>query len=113
MKIQFFPPQSPYAAAKLYAYWITKNYRDGYGIFASNGILFNHEGPTRGENFVTRKITIGIAEILARKRSKIYLGNLDAKRDWGHAKDYVVECGKSFSIQNLTILFFPQEKLFQ
>jgi len=85
-----FSPQSPYAAAKLYAYWITKNYRDGYGMFASNGILFNHEGPTRGENFVTRKITIGIAEILARKRSKIYLGNLDAKRDWGHAKDYVV-----------------------
>ena len=63
-----FSPQSPYAAAKLYAYWITKNYRDGYNIFASNGILFNHEGPTRGENFVTRKITIGIAEILAQKK---------------------------------------------
>ncbi len=84
-----FSPQSPYAVAKLYSYWITKNYRHAYGIFASNGILFNHEGPTRGENFVTRKITMGIAEILAKKRSKIYLGNLEAKRDWGHAKDYV------------------------
>ena len=73
-----FSPQSPYAVAKLYSYWITKNYRDAYGIFASNGILFNHEGPTRGENFVTRKITIGISEILANKE-KIYLGNLDAK----------------------------------
>ena len=68
MKIHLFHHKSPYAAAKLYAYWITKNYRDGYGIFASNGILFNHEGPIRGENFVTRKITIGIAEILAKKK---------------------------------------------
>ena len=84
-----FSPQSPYAVAKLYSYWVTKNYREAYGIFASNGILFNHEGPTRGENFVTRKITMGIAEIIAKKRRKIYLGNLEAKRDWGHAKDYV------------------------
>ena len=84
-----FCPQSPYAVAKLYSYWITKNYRDAYGIFASNGILFNHEGPTRGENFVTRKITMGIAEIISKKRKKIYLGNLEAKRDWGHVKDYV------------------------
>ncbi len=84
-----FSPQSPYAVAKLYSYWITKNYREAYGIFAANGILFNHEGPTRGENFVTRKITMGISEILAKKRSKIYLGNLDAKRDWGHVNDYV------------------------
>ena len=84
-----FSPQSPYAVAKLYSYWITKNYRDAYGIFASNGILFNHEGPSRGENFVTRKITMGIAEIISKKRKKIYLGNLEAKRDWGHVKDYV------------------------
>ncbi len=84
-----FSPQSPYAVAKLYSYWITKNYRDAYGIFASNGILFNHEGPTRGENFVTRKITMGIADIISKKRKKIYLGNLEAKRDWGHVKDYV------------------------
>ena len=84
-----FTPQSPYGTAKLYSYWITKNYRDAYGIFASNGILFNHEGPTRGENFVTRKITMGIADIIAKKRKKIFLGNLDAKRDWGHAKDFV------------------------
>ena len=89
-----FSPQSPYAVAKLYSYWVTKNYREAYGIFASNGILFNHEGPTRGENFVTRKITMGIAEIIAKKRKKIYLGNLEAKRDWGHAKDYVVAMWK-------------------
>ena len=84
-----FRPQSPYATAKLYSYWITKNYRDAYGIFASNGILFNHEGPTREETFVTRKITLGISEILRKKRKFITLGNLDAKRDWGHAKDFV------------------------
>ena len=84
-----FLPQSPYAVAKLYSYWITKNYRDAYGIFASNGILFNHEGPTRGENFVTRKITMGISEILVGKRNKIYLGNLNSQRDWGHVNDYV------------------------
>ena len=86
----FFSPESPYAAAKLYAYWITKNYRKAYNIFASNGILFNHESPVRGETFVTRKITRAIAEIVAKKRKRIYLGNLDSCRDWGHAKDYVV-----------------------
>ena len=85
-----FRPQSPYATAKLYSYWITRNYRDAYGIFASNGILFNHEGPTREETFVTRKITIGISEILKKKKKYITLGNLDAKRDWGHAKDFVL-----------------------
>lgn len=84
-----FYPRSPYAAAKLYAYWITKNYREAYGIFASNGILFNHESPIRGETFVTRKITRGVARIKHGLQEKIYLGNLDAKRDWGHAKDYV------------------------
>jgi len=84
-----FNPESPYATAKLYSYWITKNYRKAYGIFASNGILFNHEGPTRGETFVTRKITMGISDILAKKKKKIYLGNLDARRDWGHARDFV------------------------
>ena len=111
-----FAPQSPYAVAKLYSYWITKNYRDAYGIFASNGILFNHEGPSRGENFVTRKITMGISEILAKKRKKIYLGNLEAKRDWGHVGDYVagmwkilqykkpedfvLATGKTYSVRN-------------
>ncbi len=84
-----FNPESPYATAKLYSYWITKNYRKAYGIFASNGILFNHEGPTRGETFVTRKITMGISDILAKKKKKKYLGNLDARRDWGHARDFV------------------------
>lgn len=84
-----FQPRSPYAAAKLYGYWITKNYREAYGIFASNGILFNHEGPTRGETFVTRKITRAAAAIKLNKQEKLYLGNLEAKRDWGHAKDYV------------------------
>lgn len=84
-----FEPRSPYAIAKLFAYWITKNYREAYGIFACNGILFNHESPRRGENFVTRKITIGIAELLAGERDKIYLGNLNARRDWGYAPEYV------------------------
>uniref|UniRef100_UPI00404854A6 GDP-mannose 4,6-dehydratase n=1 Tax=Algoriphagus sp. TaxID=1872435 RepID=UPI00404854A6 len=84
-----FYPRSPYAVAKLYAYWITINYREAYGIFACNGILFNHESPLRGETFVTRKITRGIAKILHKKQDILYLGNLDAKRDWGHAKDYV------------------------
>lgn len=84
-----FYPRSPYAVAKLYAYWITVNYREAYGIFASNGILFNHESPLRGETFVTRKITRGIAQLLVGKINCLYLGNLDAKRDWGHAKDYV------------------------
>jgi GDPmannose 4,6-dehydratase len=84
-----FYPRSPYGAAKLYAFWITVNYREAYGIHASNGILFNHEGPTRGETFVTRKITRAVAAIAHGAQDKLYLGNLDAKRDWGHARDYV------------------------
>ncbi|MCH2668788.1 MAG: GDP-mannose 4,6-dehydratase [Gammaproteobacteria bacterium] len=84
-----FYPRSPYAAAKLYAYWITVNYREAYGYHASNGILFNHESPIRGETFVTRKITRAVAAIHTGIQEKLYLGNLDAKRDWGHARDYV------------------------
>jgi GDPmannose 4,6-dehydratase len=85
-----FYPRSPYGVAKLYGYWITVNYREAYGMFASNGILFNHESPIRGETFVTRKITRGVARIEVGLEEVLYLGNLDAKRDWGHAKDYVV-----------------------
>jgi len=84
-----FAPRSPYAAAKLYAYWITVNYREAYGIHGSNGILFNHESPQRGETFVTRKITRAVAAIEAGKQDHLFIGNLDAKRDWGHARDYV------------------------
>ena len=84
-----FYPRSPYAAAKLYAYWITVNYREAYGMYACNGILFNHESPIRGETFVTRKITRALARIHLGLQQTLYLGNLDAKRDWGHAKDYV------------------------
>jgi GDPmannose 4,6-dehydratase len=84
-----FYPRSPYAVAKLYAYWITVNYREAYGMYATNGILFNHESPLRGETFVTRKITRGVAKIGLGLQDKIFLGNLDAQRDWGHAKDYV------------------------
>jgi GDPmannose 4,6-dehydratase len=84
-----FYPRSPYAVAKMYAYWITVNYREAYGMFASNGILFNHESPIRGETFVTRKITRAAARIALGMQEKVYLGNLDAERDWGHAKDYV------------------------
>jgi GDPmannose 4,6-dehydratase len=84
-----FYPRSPYAVAKLYAFWIVKNYREAYNIYACNGILFNHESPLRGETFVTRKITRGVSRIKLGLQKKIYLGNLDAKRDWGHAKDYV------------------------
>jgi GDPmannose 4,6-dehydratase len=84
-----FYPRSPYAAAKLYGYWITINYREAYGMHASNGILFNHEGPTRGETFVTRKITRGVAAIELGLQNKLFLGNLSARRDWGHARDYV------------------------
>src|SRR6201993_403611 len=84
-----FYPRSPYAAAKLYAYWITINYREAYGMHASNGILFNHEGPTRGETFVTRKITRAVAAIELGFQDKLYLGNLEARRDWGHARDFV------------------------
>lgn len=84
-----FYPRSPYGVAKMYAYWITVNYREAYGMFACNGILFNHESPLRGETFVTRKITRGIAEIVLGLKGRLWLGNLNAKRDWGHAKDYV------------------------
>lgn len=86
-----FKPRSPYACAKLYAYWMASNYREGYGIFASNGILFNHESPRRGETFVTRKVTRGISRILAKKEKYLYMGNLDAMRDWGYSPEYV-EC---------------------
>jgi GDPmannose 4,6-dehydratase len=84
-----FYPRSPYAVAKMYAYWITVNYREAYGMFACNGILFNHESPLRGETFVTRKITRAVGAIVKGKQDKMYMGNMDAKRDWGHAKDYV------------------------
>jgi GDPmannose 4,6-dehydratase len=84
-----FYPRSPYGVAKLYAYWITVNYREAYNLYAVNGILFNHESPVRGENFVTRKITIGVSQIALGKEDNLLLGNLDAQRDWGHAKDYV------------------------
>src|SRR5262249_3399705 len=84
-----FAPRSPYGAAKLYAYWITVNYREAYGMHASNGILFNHESPIRGETFVTRKVTRAVAAIKVGRQDKLYIGNLDAQRDWGHARDYV------------------------
>jgi len=84
-----FYPRSPYACAKIYAYWATVNYRESYNLFACNGILFNHESPRRGETFVTRKITKALAQIVTKKQDKLYLGNIDAKRDWGYAKDYV------------------------
>jgi GDPmannose 4,6-dehydratase len=84
-----FQPRSPYACAKAYAYWMVRNYREGYGLFASNGILFNHESPRRGETFVTRKVTRAIAAIMAKRQKAVYLGNLDAKRDWGYAPEYV------------------------
>ena len=89
-----FYPRSPYAVAKLYAHWITINYREAYNIFACNGILFNHESPIRGETFVTKKIVSGLCAIAKKKNSKLYLGNIYAKRDWGHAKDYVVAMWK-------------------
>lgn len=89
-----FQPQSPYAAAKVYAYWLTRNYRDGYKLFASNGILFNHESPRRGETFVTRKITRAVAAIKAGKQDALFLGNLDSRRDWGYAPDYVAAMWK-------------------
>jgi len=112
-----FKPQSPYACAKLYSYWLTKNYRDGYNMFACNGILFNHESPRRGETFVSRKITRAVANILAGKQDKLYLGNLAARRDWGYAPeyaemmwlmlqqnkpdDYVIGTGESHSVKEL------------
>jgi GDPmannose 4,6-dehydratase len=111
-----FRPRSPYAIAKLYAYWSTVNFREAYNIFAVNGILFNHEGPRRGENFVSRKITRAVSEIHRKKRNFFTLGNLDAKRDWGSAKDYVesmwlmlkakkpsdyvIATGKSYTVKN-------------
>lgn len=89
-----FYPRSPYGVAKIYAFWITKNYREAYGMYACNGILFNHESPRRGETFVTRKITMAVARIAKGKQEVVYLGNLNAQRDWGHAKDYVVAMWK-------------------
>ena len=119
-----FLPQSPYAAAKLYSYWITKIYREAYGIFASNGILFNHESPRRGETFVTKKITMAISKIINKKQKFLYLGNLNAYRDWGHAQDYVesmwkilnykkpddfvISTGKTYSIRKFVELSFKQ-----
>ena len=99
-----FHPRSPYACAKVYSYWMTRNYREGYNLFASNGILFNHESPRRGETFVTRKITRAIARILARKEKYLYLGNLDAKRDWGFARSMSNACGGSSSRKKRMIL---------
>jgi GDPmannose 4,6-dehydratase len=119
-----FYPRSPYGVAKIYAFWITKNYREAYNIFACNGILFNHESPRRGETFVTRKITRAVAQIALGKKDKFYLGNLDAKRDWGHAKDYVrmmwmilqakkpedwvIATGVSSSVRDLVIASFRE-----
>ncbi|MDP3103529.1 MAG: GDP-mannose 4,6-dehydratase, partial [Candidatus Methanoperedens sp.] len=119
-----FYPRSPYAAAKLYGYWITKNYREAYGMFACNGILFNHESPIRGETFVTRKITMAVAKIKKGSQEKLYLGNLDAKRDWGFAgdyveamwlmlqqdepDDYVVATGKTHSVREFVELAFRE-----
>ncbi len=94
-----FRPRSPYACSKLYAYWMTSNYREGYGIFATNGILFNHESPRRGEVFVTRKISRALANILAKKQSKLYLGNLEAKRDWGYAVEYIEAMWKMLQLE--------------
>ena len=117
-----FYPRSPYGVAKLYGFWITKNYREAYNIFASNGILFNHESPIRGETFVTRKITRAIAKMSLGLQEKLYLGNLDSKRDWGHAKDYVrvmwmilqsdhpddwvIATGKTYSVRHFVELAF-------
>ena len=117
-----FYPRSPYAVAKLYAYWITVNYREAYKIFACNGILFNHESPVRGETFVTRKITMAVSKIVNNLQDKLYLGNLNAKRDWGHAKDYVkamwmilqydepedwvISTGKSITVRDFVRLAF-------
>lgn len=119
-----FYPRSPYAAAKLYGYWITKNYREAYGMFTCNGILFNHESPIRGETFVTRKITMAVARIKKGSKEKLYLGNLDAKRDWGFAgdyvesmwlmlqqdepDDYVVATGKTHSVREFVDLAFRE-----
>ena len=122
-----FYPRSPYACAKVYAFWITVNYRESYGLHASNGILFNHESPRRGETFVTRKITRAVAHILAGQQDKLYLGNIDAKRDWGYAKeyveamwlmlqqdqpeDYVIATGETHSIREFLDVAFEHVKL--
>ncbi len=119
-----FHPRSPYGVAKLYAYWIAVNYREAYGMFACNGILYNHESPLRGETFVTRKITRAVANIISGKQEVLYLGNLDAKRDWGHAKDfveamwrmlqqdkaddYVIATGVSTAVRDLTKMAFSE-----
>ena len=119
-----FYPRSPYGVAKIYGFWITKNYREAYGMFACNGILFNHESPRRGETFVTRKITRAVARIALGQQDKFYLGNLDARRDWGHAKDYVkmmwmilqndkpedwvIATGKTSSVRDFVILAFKE-----
>jgi len=122
-----FYPRSPYGAAKVYSYWLTLNYRESYDLFACNGILFNHESPRRGETFVTRKITRAIAHIKAGKQDKLYLGNLDAKRDWGYAKEYVeamwlmlqqekpedfvIATGETHSVQEFLEVAFDHVKL--
>ena len=119
-----FYPRSPYAVAKLYAYWITVNYREAYGMYACNGILFNHESPVRGETFVTRKVTRGVSKIALGLQDALYMGNLDAKRDWGHAKDYieamwlilqqdvaedyVIATGKTTSVRDFITMSFAQ-----
>ena len=103
-----FYPRSPYAVAKLYAYWITVNYREAYNMFAVNGILFNHESPLRGETFVTRKITRGVGKIALGLQDKIFLGNLDAKRDWGHAKDYVIATGVTTPVREFVKMAFAE-----
>ncbi len=105
-----FYPRSPYASSKLFAYWITKNYRESYKIFASNGILFNHESPRRGETFVTRKITIGISRIINGLDNCLYLGNIYALRDWGHAKDYVDMCWKVLQYKKSDDFIIATEK---
>ncbi len=122
-----FRPRSPYAAAKVYAYWMTVNYREAYGLWACNGVLFNHESPRRGETFLTRKVTAAIARILAGKQQKLYLGNLDAKRDWGYAPefteamwlmlqqdqpdDYVVGTGEAHTVREFVEAAFTYAKL--
>ncbi len=122
-----FYPRSPYGVAKVYAHWITVNYREAYNIFACNGILFNHESPVRGETFVTRKIVIGLCKIKFGLQKKIFLGNLDARRDWGHAKDYVeamwkilqqkipkdyvIASGKQYSVKQFVELVLKELKI--
>lgn len=105
-----FYPRSPYGVAKMYSYWIVVNYRESFGIFACNGILFNHESPRRGETFVTRKITMAAARIALGTQEKLSLGNLNAKRDWGHAKDYVEGCGAFCKTTNPKTLYWRREQ---